>query len=211
MGSPADEEGHASNEDPMRGVRISEAFYLGRFEVTRGQYRTVMGQVPVGAHEDALPVSHITYADAGEFVRRLSDITHVPVRLPTEAQWEYACRAGTRTRYYSGASEANLGLAGWYSGNSEDKPHPVGQKQPNAWGLYDMHGNVWEYCADLIDDYATMPDLDPVGRTTPRRGAMRGGGWMHGAEDCRAATRLVSDDMFGGAGFRIALRASGPS
>jgi formylglycine-generating enzyme required for sulfatase activity len=130
------------------------------------------------------------------------------VRLPTEAQWEYACRAGTQTRYYSGQTEADLGRVGWYSENSEGRAHPVGQKEPNVWGLYDMHGNVWEYCADFIDDYTTMPLTDPVGRVTPSGGAMRGGGWMHGPEECRSATRMISDDMFGGAGLRIALNVS---
>ncbi len=207
MGSPVDEDGHAPNEEPVRRVRISKAFYLSRFEITRGQYRAVMGEAPRGAGVDTLPVSQIPYADAREFARRLSGIANVEVRLPTEAQWEYACRAGSRTRYYSGSSEADLGRVAWYSENSKEKAHPVGQKQPNAWGLYDMHGNVWEYCADFIDDYATMTSTDPVGRVSPRHGAMRGGGWMHGPEECRAATRMISDDMFGGAGFRIALSA----
>jgi len=205
MGSPEGEEGHAANETPARRVRISKPFYLGRFEITQAQYRAVMGEIPGGAQRDTLPVSQITYADALEFCRRLSSTANVEVRLPTEAQWEYACRAGAKSRYCSGSTEADLGRVAWYSGNSGAKAHPVGQKQPNAWGLYDMHGNVWEYCADFIDDYATMPGTDPVGRITPRHGAMRGGGWMHGPEDCRAATRLISDDMFGGAGFRIAL------
>ena len=208
MGSPEGEEGHASNEGPVRRVRLSKAFYLGRFEITQAQYRAVMGDAPGGAEGDGdMPVSQITYAEALEFCRHLSSAANVDVRLPTEAEWEYACRAGTQERYCSGSAEAELGRVAWYSGNSQGKAHPVGQKQPNAWGIYDMHGNVWEYCADFIDDYATMASTDPVGRVTPRHGAMRGGGWMHGSEECRAATRLISDDMFGGAGFRIALNA----
>jgi len=205
MGSSVNEEGHAPNEEPVRRVHISKAFYLGQFEITRGQYRAVMGTAPGSPEGDALPVSRITYADALEFTRRLSGMANIEVHLPTEAQWEYACRAGSQTRYYSGSSEAELRRVAWYSENSEEKAHTVGQKPPNAWGLYDMLGNVWEYCADFIEDYATMPYTDPVGRITPRHGAMRGGGWMHGSEKCRAATRLISDDMFGGAGFRIAL------
>lgn len=207
MGSPESEAGHAPNEAPTRRVRLSKAFYLGRFEITRAQYRAVMGDAPGGAGGDTLPVSQITYADAIEFCRRLSASANVEVRLPTEAQWEYACRAGTQTRYNSGSTEADLDRVAWHDGNSEGKAHPVGQKQPNAWGIYDMLGNIWEYCADFIDDYATMASADPVGRVTPRHGAMRGGGWMHGPEQCRAATRLISDDMFGGAGFRIALNS----
>jgi formylglycine-generating enzyme required for sulfatase activity len=205
MGSPADEVGHAPNEAPMRRVHISKVFYLSRFEITQAQYRAIMGEMPSDAEGDTLPISQITYANALEFCRRLSISAKVEVGLPTEAQWEYACRAGTQTRYYSGSTEADLERVAWYSGNSEGKVHPVGQKQPNALGIYDMHGNVWEYCSDFIDDYATMTSADPVGRVTPRQGAMRGGGWMHGPEECRAATRLISDDMFGGAGFRVAV------
>jgi formylglycine-generating enzyme required for sulfatase activity len=204
MGSPVDEEGHARNEEPQRRVHISKGFYLGRYQITRTQYQELMGDMP-GREGHTLPVCQITYADALEFCQRLSTASDMEMRLPTEAQWEYACRAGTQTCYYSGQSEADLARVGWSSENSEGKAHPVGQKQPNAWGLYDMHGNVWEYCADFIDDYATMSDTDPVGRVTPHHGAMRGGGWMHGPEQCRAATRLISNDMFGGAGFRIAL------
>lgn len=208
MGSSKDEKGHAPNEAPARRVRISKAFYLSRFEITQAQYRAVMEEALGGVdEEDTLPVSQVSYADVLEFCRRLSIIANVEVRLPTEAQWEYACRAGTHSRYCSGSTKADLKREAWYSENSEGKAHPVGQKQPNFWGLYDMHGNVWEYCADFIDDYATMPKIDPVGRITPRHGAMRGGGWMNDPEDCRAATRLISDDMFGGAGFRIMLQS----
>jgi len=203
MGSPVSEEGHSPNEEPVRRIRISKAFHIGIFEVTRAQYRAVVGKAPGDEEGDMLPISQVTYANALEFCRCLSCTAKVEVHLPTEAQWEYACRAGTQTRYCSGSTVADLGRVAWFSGNSEGKAHPVGQKQPNAWGLYDMHGNVWEYCADFIDDYATMASTDPVGRITASHGAMRGGGWMHGPNECRSATRLISDDMFGGAGFRI--------
>lgn len=203
IGSPPDEAGRAGNEGPQRNITISNAFYLGRFQITGAQFQQVLSGAPVDV--SALPVSNIRYAAAREFVRRVSALSQVEVVLPTEAQWEYACRAGTQTPYYSGATEADLARAGWYSENSGGQAHPIGQKEPNAWGLYDMHGNVWEYCQDFIDDYATMSDVDPIGRVTDNYGAMRGGGWMHGPSYCRASTRLISDDMFGGAGFRIAL------
>jgi len=206
MGSPPDEQGHARNEEPLRRVRISKEFYLGRFEITQAQFRDVMGQAPAGEEGDVLPV-RTRYANAIEFCRRLSSTANVNVRLPTEAEWEYACRAGTGTPYYSGTTETDLAKAAWYSGNAEGKPHPVGQKQPNAWGLYDMLGNVFEYCGDYIEDYAKLPGTDPVGLVGPRNGAMRGGAWLYGPEQCRAATRMISDDMFGGAGFRIAVSA----
>jgi formylglycine-generating enzyme required for sulfatase activity len=206
MGSPEDEPGRAPNEGPPRHVRISRAFYIGRFQLTRGQFRTVMHRVPEG-NDDSLPVSQVTYADALEFCGRLSEATLVDVRLPTEAQWEYACRAGARTPYFSGTTEADLARVGWYTGNADGRAHPVGRRPPNAWGLHDVHGNVWEFCADLIESYAEMAGTDPVGRVSPTHGAMRGGGWMHGPEECRSASRMVSDDMFGGAGLRIEVDA----
>ena len=205
MGSRPDEPGHLRNEGPQRRVRISNAFYIGRFEITRAQFREVTGRTPEGPAGDTLPVSGISYSEAIDFCRRLSATANLTVRLPSEAEWEYACRAGTATPYYSGSSDADLAQVGWYSENSDHRAHPVGEKQPNAWGLYDTHGNVWEFCADFIVDYAQMADTDPIGIVSPRTGAMRGGGWLFGPEKCRAATRLLSDDMFGGAGFRVAV------
>jgi formylglycine-generating enzyme required for sulfatase activity len=204
MGSPEEEPGHAENESPARRVRISRPFALGRFPVTSAQYGMVMASEPDG---DALPVSQITFAEALEFCRRLSAAAGADVGLPTEAQWEYACRAGTDTPYWSGSGEEDLARVGWYSANAGDGAQPVGLKPANPWGLHDVHGNVWEYCADFVDDYAAMAEVDPIGRVTGARGAMRGGGWMHDAADCRSARRLISDDMFGGAGFRVALPA----
>jgi formylglycine-generating enzyme required for sulfatase activity len=148
-------------------------------------------------------VSQITYEQAIDFCRRLSQLAGVPVTLPTEAEWEYACRAGTGTAYSAGSSVADLDRVAWYDGNSSGRVHPVGEKPGNAWGLHDMHGNVWEYCADFFEDPEAIDGTDPVGERRDWRGAMRGGGWMHGAADCRSARRLVSDDMFGGAGLRI--------
>ena len=203
MGSFDGEAKHTANEAPVRRVRITRAFYLGRCEVTRGQYASVMGAGadPAG---DPLPMSDVSFAQAQAFVERLSAITQAAVSLPTEAQWEYACRAGAPVG-------TDLQRVAWTRENAGGTAHPVGSLQANAWGLHDMLGNVWEYCTDFIDDYATMDDTDPVGQVTGRDGAMRGGGWMHGAEHCRPAVRLISDDMFGGAGIRIAVSADAAS
>ncbi len=205
LGSPREEEGHQDNEEPVRQIRISKPFYLGPYEVTQAQYKSVMGSNPSRVEGDTLAVDQVTYSQAREFCRRLSKIAGVTVTLPTEAQWEYACRAGTKTRFYSGNKLEELDSAGWHKGNAGDGVHPVGQKQPNAWGLYDMHGNVWELCADLIESYEEIADTDPIGATHASYGAMRGGGWMNPPEYCRAASRLVSDDMFGGTGLRILI------
>jgi len=205
MGSDESEAGHKPNEAPLHKVNLTKSFYIGTYEITVKQYRKVMRTTNQAGMEDMLPVSQVTYVNALSFCNRLSKISHAKVRLPSEAEWEYACRAGTKTPYSSGSSETDLDKVAWYSKNSEDRPHPVGQKQPNAWGIFDMHGNVWEYCADFNDGYSKSDSTDPIGQTSPHFGAMRGGGWMHGPEYCRAAAKLVSDDMFGGAGFRVVI------
>jgi formylglycine-generating enzyme required for sulfatase activity len=205
IGSPEDEAGHKPNEEPQRPIKISKAFYLGRYEVTQAQYQEIMGVNPSLFKGDSVAVDQVLYPQALEFCRKLSQRTGLTITLPTEAQWEYACRAGMTSRFYSGDKEEDLAKVAWYRDNSGEHPHPVGQKPPNAWGLYDMHGNVWEFCLDFIPSYDRVSDTDPVGRTQPDRGAMRGGGWMHPAEYCRSACKLISNDMFGGAGLRIAL------
>ena len=206
MGSPASEEGREANEGPAKRVRISKAFYLGPYEVTQAQYRELMGENPSLSRGDTLAVDQIVYAKALEFCVRLSQQAGVKVELPTEAQWEYACRAGTKTRYYSGETRADLDRVAWHKDNAGGTVHPVGQKQPNAWGLYDMLGNVWELTADYIQDFDKLADIDPKGLETMRWGAMRGGAWMELPNRCRSASRLMSNNMFGGAGIRIAIQ-----
>lgn len=205
MGSAAGEQGHQANEAPQRMIRITKPFYLGRFEVTQALFKAVMGFNPSLVPGDALAVDQLVYPQALEFCKRASLRLGVDVALPTEAQWEYACRAGTTTRFFPGNTLADLDRAGWFKDNSGGAVHPGGQKMPNAWGLYDMHGNVWEFCADFITSYAKMPVDDPVGRVQPEIGAMRGGGYSYPAEYCRCATRLLSNPQFGGAGMRIAI------
>lgn len=205
FGSPPSETERRPSEVPLRRARISRAFYLGRTEVTQAQWLAVMGSVPAQPRGDDLPVAQVSFRDALEFCRRLAAQTGARVRLPTEAEWEHACRAGTATRYWSGDTEADLAAVGWYRDNGAGHAHPVGDKPPNPWGLVDMHGNVWEYTADVIEDFDALAAVDPAGRRSDWQGGMRGGGWMHDAANCRSATRLVSDDMFGGAGLRIAV------
>lgn len=205
MGSPLSEKGHMPNEEPTREVYITKPFYLGRYEVTQAQYKAVMGVNPSYFEGDSLAVDQVTYPHAIEFCKKLSQVTGVNASLPTEAQWEYACRAGTTTRFYSGDTTADLDRVAWYAANSGDTVHPVGLKQPNAWGLYDMLGNVWELCADFIESYEQMDASDPVGDVYDNRGAMRGGGYAYPEEYCRAATHLVSNLRFGGTGVRVVI------
>jgi formylglycine-generating enzyme required for sulfatase activity len=208
MGSPEDEEGHLANEEPQRPIKISKAFYLGRYQVTQAQYTAIMGRNPSLHQGDHFAVDQVIYSNALEFCRRLTATAGVRVTLPTEAQWEFACRAGTTTRFYSGNTLADLARVAWFLDNADGHVHTVGQKPPNAWGLYDMHGNVWELCADFIPSLDAVPETDPVGVIHEKRGAMRGGGWMHGAQYCRSACRLLSNDRFGGTGLRIAINPS---
>jgi formylglycine-generating enzyme required for sulfatase activity len=205
MGSPRTEIGHQDTEYPVRKIRISKPFYLGRYEIMQGQYTLVMGSNPGRFLGDALPVDQIRHSDARDFCGKLSALAGIEVTLPTEAQWECAARAGTTTRFYTGDREADLDKAGWWRRNSNETVHPVGQKEPNAFGLYDMLGNVWEHCLDILPSYDTISDIDPVGRINYDEGTMHGGSWMNSAEYCRAACGLRTNDMFGGAGIRIVI------
>jgi len=131
----------------------------------------------------------------------------IGARLPTEAEWEYACRAGTTTSYHSGDSESDLARSGWYTGNSGSQTHPVGQKTANAWGLHDMHGNVWEWCADWKGDYPSGAVTDPTGPSSGSGRVLRGGSWSYDALSCRSALRsnLHPAFRFYNVGFRVVM------
>jgi formylglycine-generating enzyme required for sulfatase activity len=190
MGSPDSEQGHEPNEGPQHVVVISKPFYMGVTEVTQAQYEAVMGTNPSKFKEPTNPVHSVSWDEAVEFCRKLSDKTGKTVRLPTEAEWEYACRAGTKTRFSFGDSESALGDYAWFSSNSGQKTQPVGQKKPNPWGLYDMHGNVFEWCADWYGSYSSGVSTDPQGATSGGDRVMRGGSWIHGGFRCPCAYRL---------------------
>ena len=212
MGSSESEQWHIYNEMQQR-MKLSKPFYLGVFAVTQGQWRAVMGKNPSDLPidlkaDDDLPVNHVSWDDAVAFCQKLSEKEGHKYRLPTEAQWEYACRAGTTTRYNTGDDENALKEAGWYGSNSDNKPHSVGQKKQNAWGFYDMHGNVWQWCADWY--YERYPEGDVV--HTPGAGegtlrVLRGGCWSAGPAFCRSACRRGNTPSTenGNTGFRVAL------
>ncbi len=159
--------GGSANDDekPIHKVIITRGFYLGIFPVTQAQWAWVMGSGnrPSYFPYDDRPVEQVSWDDCQIFCARLRELTNRPIRLPTEAEWEYACRAGTSTDYYSGNGEPALQQAGWYAGNSDEQTHPVGKKAANEFGLYDLHGNVWEWCSDWYDEayYGKSDEKDP--------------------------------------------------
>lgn len=191
----------SDNEKPAHQVTVS-SFAMGKYEVTQSQWQAVMGNNPSSFKGDDLPVENVSWEEAQAFCRKLSQHTGQTYRLPTEAEWEYACRAGS-TGDYAG----NFDAMAWYNKNSGSKTHVVGQKQPNAWGLYDMHGNVWEWCQDWYGSnyYSQSPSTDPQGPSSGSLRVIRGGGWGIFAANCRSASRLRSapDERAGHLGFRL--------
>jgi formylglycine-generating enzyme required for sulfatase activity len=223
MGSPIEEEG-ADNDEEQHQVTISKDYCLGVTEVTQGQYEKVMGTNPSHFQKRVIrksdssmhPVERVSWEDAVEFCKKLSDLPEEKkagrvYRLPTEAEWEYACRAGTKTTFSFGERSNASGDYAWCQENSDLLSHPVGEKKPNAWGLYDMQGNVLEWCSDWYGEYPKVAVSDPAG---PREGSsrvVRGGGLYDVAAVCRSAERgrggpSIRDDFIG---FRVALSPSG--
>ncbi len=210
MGSPDSDKDAAPNEKPQHRVRITKPFYLGKYQVTQEQWQGVMGNNPSFFNGPKNPVETVSWKDCQEFLGKLNGKFGAGLgkfQLPTEAQWEYACRAGSTTKYCFGDDDSQLGQYAWYQANSESKPHPVGEKKPNAWGLYDMHGNVWEWCQDCFDEYTKSATDDPVGPPGGFRRVYRGGCWHYPARYCRSAFRPHLGRMLRCSylGFRVSL------
>jgi len=209
MGSPEGEEDRQPDEGPPHDVTISKPFYMGVYEVTQEQYEAITGANPSYFKGAKNPVEQASWDEAVEFCKKLSAKTGKAVRLPTEAQWEYACRAGTKTRFGVCDKDADLNEYGWSAANSECKTHPVGQKKPNAWGLYDMHGNVQEWCNDwYAETYAGAGTSDPQGPSTGQSRVLRGGCWDFIPASCRSTFRQFfypSGYRNGKYGFRVVV------
>jgi formylglycine-generating enzyme required for sulfatase activity len=206
MGSPASEVGRCDNET-QHEVAISKAFWLGQTPVTQVQWEAVMGTQPsYYCGNPNHPVEKISWQDATAFCRCLSEATGMAFRLPTEAEWEYACRAGTAATYSFGDDPSSLGENAWFEDNSGGSTNPVAMKKSNRWGLYDMHGNVWEWCSDWYEDYSLNAATDPEGPKSGLYRVVRGGSWINSSMACRAARRI--NDVPGGCthalGFRVA-------
>jgi uncharacterized protein (TIGR02996 family) len=209
MGSPDDEPGRMSDEGPRHRVTLTRGFWLGVCPVTQGQWQAVMGDNPSRFHGSRRPVEQVRFADCQTFCAELAHRTGSPFRLPTEAEWEYACRAGTTTAYHVGVSLS--AEQGCFDGHWGEKTIPVGQFAPNAWGLYDMHGNVWEWCLDGKRWYGVSEVIDPRDQTSGVPVA-RGGAWVSESWLCRSAGRWSDPGRrHGSLGFRLALEWSGAS
>ncbi|MGD0091807.1 MAG: formylglycine-generating enzyme family protein, partial [Planctomycetota bacterium] len=204
-------------EKPAHEVTITKPFYMGKYEVTQEQYKAVTGSNPSSFKGAKNPVETVSWNGAQEFCKKLGEPTTgvspvrmgtggtPAVRLPTAAQWEYACRAGTRTRFCSGDRDSDLDGVGWYGGNSGKTTHPVGLKTANNWGLYDMHGNVWEWCQDWAEDYRGAAATDPLGAGNGTYCVTRGGSWRDSPRICRSAIwyKCIPDPHNFDTGFRV--------
>ena len=211
MGSPVEEVGRIYDET-QHEVTISMSYYFGAYEVTQDQYEKVMGDHQSKFKGAKNPVETVSWDDAVAFCKKLSELSEEKeagreYRLPMEAEWEYACRAGSKTRYRFGDSPNLRGEYAWFGENSERKTHPVGEKKANRWGLYDMHGNVYEWCQDWVAPYPSGAAADHQGPSGRSGRVIRGGCWYGGATFCRAAIRAAIDPSrrTSGNGFRVAM------
>ena len=178
------------SDNPQHRVTLSKGFWMGVYPVTQAQWQAVMGYNPSHFRGDDRPVEMVSWDDCQEFCQKMAELTGKPIRLPTEAEWEYACRAGTTGEYFSGNGEDALKKVGWYNGNSGKQTHAVGEKKvANRWGLHDVHGNVWEWCQDLYAALGSENIKDPVHLQNGDARVFRGGSWNDTAEGCRAAYR----------------------
>jgi formylglycine-generating enzyme required for sulfatase activity len=222
LGTPAGEAFRQSDEGPQTTVTISRGFWMGKYEVTQGEYLAVIGSNPSGFPGDLnRPVESVSWLDATNYCAKLTQrelaAGNIPpgsqYRLPTEAEWEYAARAGTTTRYYYGddSNLTDLASHAWYAADSGFGTHPVGQKAPNPWGLYDMEGNVLEWCQDWYGPYLGGAVTDPQGPASNPQGVkvIRGGAWDSFGSDCRSGRRqtegvspFITDFILG---FRVVL------
>jgi len=195
-----------SDEQPTHTVTITQPFLMGKYEVTQAQWQAVMGANPsYFTGNPNRPVDNVSWNDCQAFIAAINALEQGTFRLPSEAEWEYACRAGTTTKWSFGDNDELLVDYAWYSGNSLDISHAVGQKLPNAWGLYDMHGNLWEWCQDRYGEYTADAELDPQGPSTGMSRVLRGGGWDCYSWNCRSSYRIFDnpDDRNNVCGLRL--------
>lgn len=213
MGSDTSEKDRHGDEGPVRHVSITKGFYLGKFEVTQAQWMAVMKNNPsIFQNTDDwynYPVDNVSWNDCREYISRLNSLGLGVFRFPTEAEWEYACRAGTISRYYWGDDPDDWQVYeyAWAFSRAEGKSHPAGEKKPNPWGLYDMSGNMWEWCSDWREPYLPVDTINPTGQASGTSKIYRGGSWFNKPATLRSANRNGHEPDTKGtnSGFRIVL------
>ena len=191
------------DEKPTHSVTLS-SYYICKYEVTQALWRAVMGNNPSNFKGDNLPVEQVSWDDCQTFINRLNSYTGRNFRLPTEAEWEFAARGGNYSRHYKYSGSNYISDVAWYDGNSNNRTHPVGTKQANELGLYDMSGNVWEWCSDWYGLYSSYSQNDPTGPNSGSYRVIRGGSWYNLAGCCRSSRR--SGYAPGGRAFDLGLR-----
>ena len=204
MGATSEQGSDAwDNEKPAHSVTLS-GYYIGKYEVTQKLWKAVMGSNPSYFKGDNLPVEQVSWNDVQEFIRKLNQLTGKSYRLPTEAEWEYAARGGSNSRGYKYSGSDNIGSVVWYWDNSNKTTHPVGSKSPNELGIYDMSGNVYEWCSDWYGSYSSSSQRNPKGPASGSNRVNRGGGWSYDARYCRVSSR--SGHSPGGGNFSLGFR-----
>ena len=189
MGATSEQQNPDSDEKPTHTVTLSD-YYIGETEVTQELWTAVMGSNPSRFTGNMQrPVERVSWNDCQTFIQKLNRLTGANFRLPTEAEWEFAARGGRNSRGYQYSGSSNLGNVAWYDGNSSDTTHPVKTKSPNELGIYDMTGNVWEWCQDWFGNYSSSSQTNPTGPGTGSRRVYRGGSWSGSTRNCRSANR----------------------
>ena len=207
MGATPEMEKPNSDEKPLHQVTLTNDYYMGKYEVPQALWEAVMGSNPSYFKGDNLPVEKVSWNDCQEFISKLNSLTGRKFRLPTEAEWEYAARGGKKSRGYQYSGNSNISDVAWYDGNSGSKPHPVGTKQANELGIYDMSGNVYEWCLDWYGSYSSSSQTNPTDADSGSFRVFRGGGWGIYARGCRLSYRYIftPDDRRSYLGLRLAL------
>ena len=189
MGATSEMKDPYSDEKPVHQVTLTNDYYMGKYEVTQALWQAVMGSNPSNFKGDNLPVETVNWNDCQEFISKLNSLTGRKFRLPTEAEWEYAARGGKKSRGYQYSGSRKISDVAWYEGNSRSKTHPVGRKQANELGIYDMSGNVWEWCSDWYGSYSSSSQTNPMGSDSGAKRVRRGGSWCYIARICRSSYR----------------------
>ena len=190
MGATPEMQAPYEVEKPVHRVTLTNNYYIGKYEVTQALWQAVMGSNPSYFKGDDLPVEQVSWNDCQDFISKLNAMTGKRFRLPSEAEWEYAARGGKKSRGYQYSGSNTLGDVAWYEGNSGSKTHAVGTKQPNELGIYDMTGNVYEWCQDWYGSYSSSPQTNPIGAVSGSSRVDRGGSWFFTAKHCRSSYRF---------------------